>query len=192
MQYIQSVTPTWVPTQPVATDVGQKRRLNMTAKTTKTIDPFAAVRKAMLETVDTMTENHDKAAKLAQAEFAKAKATATEQAGKAQAALQANFDAAVAAGEIVAAGAEKAGAMVMDEVAALAESRVAAVKKVITAATVADAFDAQAAFIKAEQEKFAAFAKTFAELAQAVANDAFKPVKAQVEENMKSIKIKAA
>jgi phasin family protein len=163
-----------------------------TAKTAKTIDPFAAVRKAMIETVDTMTENHDKASKLAQAEFAKAKASASEQAGKAQAALQANFDAAVAAGEVVAAGAEKAGSLMMDEVAALAESRVAAVKKVITAATVADAFDVQAALFKAEQEKFATFAKTFTELAQAVANDAFKPVKAQVEENMKSLKIKAA
>ncbi|MEK9724359.1 MAG: phasin family protein [Rhodospirillaceae bacterium] len=164
----------------------------MTTKTVTITDPFADVRKAMLETVEAMTENHDKAAKLAQAEFAKAKASATEQVGKAQATLQANIDAAVAAGEIVAAGAEKAGSMVMDEVAALTESRVAAVKKVIGATSVADAFDAQTAMFKAEQEKFAAFAKTFAELAQTVANDAFKPVKVQAEENMKALKIKAA
>ena len=163
-----------------------------TAKTTKITDPFAAMRKAMLETVDAMTENQDKATKLAQNEFAKAKLSAAEQAGKAQAALQANRTAAVTAGEVVAAGAEKAGALVMDEVSALTEGRVAAVKKVIGAATIADAVDAQTAFIKSEQEKFAAFAKTFTELAQAVANDAFKPVKAQVEENMKALNIKAA
>ncbi len=155
-------------------------------------DPFAAVRKAMIETVDAMTENHEKAAKLAQVEFAKAKAAAAEQSGKVQAALQANVTAAVAAGEVVAAGAEKAGSLVLDEVSALAESRIAAVKKVLGATTVAAAVDAQTAMIKAEQEKFAAFAKTFAELAQAVANDAFTPVRTQAEENLKTLNIKAA
>jgi len=164
----------------------------MTTKTAKITDPFAAVRKAMLETVDAMTENQDKAAKMAQGEFAKAKAAATEQAEKAQAALQANVTAAMSAGEVVAAGAEKASSLVMDEVNTLAESRVAAVKKVIGAKTLADAIDVQTALIKAEQEKFAAFAKSFAELTQAVANDAFAPVKAQAEENMKALNIKAA
>ena len=51
-------------------------------KTTETqmTDPFAAVRKVMIETVDAMTENQEIAQTLAQAEITKAKHTATEQA----------------------------------------------------------------------------------------------------------------
>ncbi len=53
--------------------------MTKTAKTQMT-DPFAAVRKVMIETVDAMTENQEKAQTLAQAEITKAKHTATEQA----------------------------------------------------------------------------------------------------------------
>ena len=161
--------------------------MTKTAKTQMT-DPFAAVRKVMIETVDAMTENQEKAQTLAQAEITKAKHTATEQAGKAQAAVKAT----IAAGEVVVAGAEKAGILVFDEVNALTENRVAAAKQMIGAATIADAINIQTALFKAEQKKAQAFAKSFTELAQAVANDALKPIQAQVTENLKSFNVKAA
>ena len=166
-------------------------QMTKTAKT-KINDPFTAVRKTLLDTVDAVTEKHEQAAQLAQNEFTKAKDVAADHAGKTQVAVQANVDAAIAAGEIVAAGAEKAGTLVLGEITALADSRVAAVKQVIGAKDITDAIDIQTALFKAEQEKVAAFTKSFTDLVQAVANDAFKPVQSQVAENLKAFNIKAA
>ena len=165
--------------------------MTKTAKT-KASDPLATVRKTLLDTVDAVTEKHEQAAQLAQNEFTKAKDIAADHAEKTQAAVQANVDAAVAAGEIVVAGAEKAGTLVLGEITALADSRVAAVKQVIGAKDITDAIDIQTALIKAEQEKVVAFTKSFTDLAQAVVNDAFKPMQSQVTENLKAFNIKAA
>lgn len=165
----------------------------MTKKTeTKVADPFAAVRQALVETVDAVTEGQEQVTELAQTELAKAKDVAAEQAEKAQAAVQANVDAAVAAGEVVAAGAEKVGTLVHDEVNAVAEARIAAVKQVINAKTFKDVIDVQTALIKAEQQKAVAFVEAVAKLTEKVANDAAKPVQKQIEKNLKALNVKAA
>ena len=75
---------------------------------------------------------------------------------------------------------------------ALTENRIAAAKQMIGAATIADAINIQTAFFKAEHKKGQAFAKSFTDLAQAVANDAFKPMQAQVTRNLKAFNVKAA
>ena len=161
--------------------------MTKTAKTQMT-DPFAAVRKVMIEAVDAMTENQEKAQTLAQAEVTKVKHTATEQAGKAQAAIKAT----IAASEVVVAGTEKAGILLFEEVNAVTENRAAAAKKMISAATITDAINIQTALFRAEQNKAQGFTKSFTELAHAVANDALKPMQAQVTENLKAFNIKVA
>ena len=165
----------------------------MTTKSNaKTADPFATVRAALVESVDTVTENNGKVVEFAKAEMAKAKDAAAEQAEVAQATLQANMNAAVTAGEIVVAGAEKFGSLVQEEMTHLVDGRVAALKGVIGATTIKDAVDVQLALVKAEQASVKSFFEAFAKLGQAVTNDALKPVQTQVTENLKALNVKAA
>ncbi len=82
--------------------------------------------------------------------------------------------------------------MVFDEVNALTENRIAAAKQMIGAATIADTINIQTALFKTEHKKGQAFAKCFTDLAQAVANDALKPMQAQVTRNLKAFNVKAA
>ena len=159
---------------------------------TKAADPFAAVRKNLVETVDAVTDGFAQVNQLTEAEFAKAKDAAAEHAEKTRAAVQANVDAAVAAGEIVTAGVEKANALVYNQIASVAENRVAAAKKMINATSPQDVIGVQTALFEAEQLKAKVFVQALAKLTQSVANDALKPVQAQVAENLKAFSVKAA
>lgn len=165
--------------------------MTKTAKT-KTIDPTAAVRSALMDGVDTMIANNTKFAEQAQTEVAKAKTAAADQAAKVQAAVQANIDATTAAGQIVAAGAEQASVLVQDEMTKLVDGRTAALKTVIGATSLQDAFAAQIALIQSEQAQAKALFGAFTKLGQSVANDALKPVQAQIAENMKAINLNVA
>lgn len=158
----------------------------------KNSDPLASVRAVLVDAVDTAVANNSKVLEMAGTESAKAKALAEEQAGKLQAAVQANVDAANASGEIVAAGAEKAGVLVQGEMSKLVEGRIAAFKTMLGASSIKDAIEVQTALIKNEQALAQSFVESFVNLGQNVANDALKPVQAQATENMKAINLKVA
>lgn len=158
----------------------------------KAADPFAAIRKVFLDNIDALSAGHIRATKVAKAEFAKAKEVASAQAKEAQATVQANVDATVATGEIAAAGAEKTGALVQKEAARLFENNTAAFEEMINAKNPQDIFAIQKAHFDAEQVKAKTFFEAIAKLAQNVANDALKPVQAQVAENLKMLNVKAA
>jgi len=161
-------------------------------KTATATDPFAAVRKALLDSVETVTAQQRQAAEKAQAEFVKAKDMATAQAEKAQTAVQANVDAAVAASEVVTAGAEKMAELMQGELARVTDNRVAAVKKLIGATSLQDVVAVQSELLKAEQDEAKAFVETVAELTREVTTKAAKPVQAQAAETIKAFAIKAA
>ena len=176
-------------------------------KTATATDPFAAVRKALLDSVETVTAQQrqaaaqaqaefvkakDMATAQAQAEFVKAKDMATAQAEKAQTAVQANVDAAVAASEVVTAGAEKMAELMQGELARVTDNRVAAVKKLIGATSLQDVVAVQSELLKAEQGEAKAFVETVAELTREVTTEAAKPVQAQAAETIKAFAIKAA
>ncbi len=152
----------------------------------KVSNPFDAMRATLLEVVDTMTEGQGKATEMAQAELAKAKGLAADQIEKTQASVQANIDATVTASETVAAGVEKVGALVRDELAALSETRVSALKRVLSAKSVEDVIDINQALVKSEQATAQAFFQSVASLGRNITEDAMKPVKAQAKKNIKA------
>lgn len=158
----------------------------------KNSDPLASVRGTLLDAVDAAVANNSKVLKMAEAETAKAKALADEQTGKMQAAVQANIDAANASGEIVAAGAEKAGVLVQSEMTKIVEGRIAAFKTLLGATSINEAIQVQTDLVKTEQALAQSFVESFVTLGQGVANDAMKPVQAQATENLKAINLKVA
>ena len=142
----------------------------MTAKT-KTQDPVAVVHKVIVDAVDTLSANQEKAA----------------------AAATANLDATVTAGKIITDAAEQAGALVKDHVAGVSEDRIAGFKQVLAASDVQTAAQVHADLLKVEQDKAMAFVDAVAKLATAAINDAFNPIQAQAAANLELvIKAKAA
>jgi len=144
----------------------------MTTKTnTKSTDPVAAVRKIVVDAVDTLNANQEKAT----------------------AAATANIDATVAAGKIITDAAEQTGALVKTHVTDVTEDRIAGFKKVLEAADVEAAAKVHADLVKAEQDKALAFVDAVAKLTTAAINDAFKPIQAQAAANLElANKVKAA
>ena len=147
-------------------------------KTVNTIDadPLAAIRKVFLDNIDAVSAGHARAAKVAEAEFTKAKEVASTQAEEAQAAVRANLDAAVATGEIATAGAEKIRSLVQKESVRLSGNNAVVFKELINAKNPQDIFAIQKAYFDAEQIKAKAFFEAFTKLTGSVANEALKPV----------------
>ena len=139
-------------------------------KTVNTIDadPLAAIRKVFLDNIDAVSAGHARAAKVAEAEFAKAKEVASTQAEEAQAA--------VATGEIATAGAEKIRSLVQKESVRLSGNNAVVFKELINAKNPQDIFAIQKAYFDAEQIKAKAFFEAFTKLTGSVANEALKPV----------------
>ena len=160
-------------------------------KTTKAkaADPFADMRNSF---ADAAAANQAQAFEFASTKLANAQDAATEQVEKVQAAVQANVDAALAAGQALYAGAEKIGAHVQNEFTVRADARIAAAQKAVEAKSLQDLFMIQSALVEAEQESVRAFFDTMANLTQTVANDAMKPVQDRFNEGLKAFNMPAA
>ena len=155
-------------------------------------DPFAPVRNVLVDAVDAVAAGQAQVSEMTETEITKAKAAAAAHAEKARVAAQANVEALVSAGEIYAAGAEKAGVLVQKEFLRFAKTQAETFKAIVGATTPDAVIKVQSAFVEAEQANAKSFAENFAKLVGEVTNDAAKPVQAQLTENLKALQIKAA
>ena len=168
-----------------------------TAKTTKTTppisDPFASVREAILEAVNTAKAQQEKFAGAAQAEADKARAAAKDGFDKAIATYRENFETAVSATQAAAASFSKIEEMARTQATEIAEDRVAAMMKALSLTDPAEFLKLQAELFVTEQKKAEALAKETAAVYQGVANDLFKPVQEQLTKAFEQVtKFKAA
>lgn len=161
-------------------------------KNMKNADPMAVAGQVFVDAVEKMAADNGEIAKFVEAEVVKTKLAVEEQVRLAQASVQANVDAVTAAGDVMTNGAEQARTLVQGEVKTLIDGRIAAMKRIFGATTPMEAFDAQMALVRSEQAAFQGLATAMGELGQSVANDALKPVQAQVAENLKALNLKVA
>lgn len=157
------------------------KKTNTAADATKQIEEAVEVgKKSVEQAMKASTEGYEQAINMTKEQVEKASEAFFKSYDEVSAMNKESVDAFVKAGEVLTKGSESVGKAYFDFAQASAEASVEATKAMMGAKTVKDFFDIQSEFARTSFDNFLSESTRLSEMSVKVANEAFDPLKAQL------------